>query len=354
MTPKGVDGQSRADSEKSLTDRPVWAWALMLAGVILLVPLYFKALRAPAAGLFHDDGIYLVTAKALAENRGYRLISLPDEIRQTKYPPLYPFLLSLVWRAQPDFPENVPSLRLVPFVCFLLWCWFTYIWLRDSIGSAIPASSIVLLSASGTWTWFLANSMLLEMPFVCFMSAAVAWFGQRRDPPSPTIKWALGLAALCAAAWLVRAPGIVLVAAASWVLIVRRRFLALGCVLVGVLAVMLPWHLWVANAPIAPNEFYDYYGIENYSAQNVIFDYAFADKLNLLGTNIGLGMAVPGEHGELGRLGEGPAAEERRGERAGAERGGTAQESPAGRSQAAARRKGHGYPPLRFFPTATR
>jgi hypothetical protein len=291
FTPQGVDRRPLPRSAQGPGQRAVWPWIAILAGVALLIPLYAAALPAPAAGIFHDDGIYIVTAKALAEGRGYSLISLPDEIRQTKYPPLFPFLLSLAWIGQPNFPENIPYLRLVPFGCFLFWCWFTYCWLRDSIGAAIPAASIVLLAASGTWTWFLANSMLSEMPFVCLMSAAVAWFGVDRSQDSPRIKWAFGLAALVSAAWLTRAPGMILVGAGAWVFLVRKQFLVLGCFLAGVLAAMLPWHFWVATAAIAPNEFYDYYGIVNYSSQNAIFDYSFADKLKLLGTNIGLALA---------------------------------------------------------------
>ena len=51
--------------------------ALILIFVAILLPAYWFAFRAPAVGIYHDDGIYLVTAKALAEGKGYRIISLP-------------------------------------------------------------------------------------------------------------------------------------------------------------------------------------------------------------------------------------------------------------------------------------
>ena len=44
----------------------------------------------PQLGRFHDDGIYWVTAKSLAEGRGLRLESLPGAPAATKYPPMYP------------------------------------------------------------------------------------------------------------------------------------------------------------------------------------------------------------------------------------------------------------------------
>ena len=60
-----------------------------------LAVLYGIAWMSPAIGLFHDDAIYLVTAKAISAGHGYRIESLPEPILQTKYPPLFPALLAL-------------------------------------------------------------------------------------------------------------------------------------------------------------------------------------------------------------------------------------------------------------------
>ena len=37
-------------------------------------------------GVYHDDGVYISTAKALTQANGYRLINLPDSPPETKYP----------------------------------------------------------------------------------------------------------------------------------------------------------------------------------------------------------------------------------------------------------------------------
>ncbi len=58
-------------------------------------------------GLAHDDTLMMSSAKALAEGRGYIMPSVPETPRQTKYPVLYPWLLSLVWRWHPAFPSNL-------------------------------------------------------------------------------------------------------------------------------------------------------------------------------------------------------------------------------------------------------
>src|SRR5262245_1204078 len=85
----------------------------LLIILFLSAPLYCALLAPQRFGGYHDDGIYATTAKALATGQGYRIISLPSEPAQTKYPPLYPLLLSLIWRVYPRFPENVAWLTML-------------------------------------------------------------------------------------------------------------------------------------------------------------------------------------------------------------------------------------------------
>ena len=56
---------------------------------VALMAFYAIGFAAPGFDVYNDDGIYLVTAKALAEGSGYRIISLPEPIAQTKYPPAF-------------------------------------------------------------------------------------------------------------------------------------------------------------------------------------------------------------------------------------------------------------------------
>ena len=80
----------------------------------------------PLLSAMSDDGIYLVGAKSLAEGAGYHIQSLPRQPYQTKYPPLYSWLLSWIWKASPGFPSNLPvaaffAWALLP--AFLGLCW---------------------------------------------------------------------------------------------------------------------------------------------------------------------------------------------------------------------------------------
>ncbi|MGB9604262.1 MAG: hypothetical protein ACPL88_00100, partial [Bryobacteraceae bacterium] len=71
----------------------------------------------PHFGSLVDDGVYWVSAKALAEGQGYRVVSLPEKPWQTKYPPLYPAYMALVWKLNPRFPENLSLATL------FAWLW---------------------------------------------------------------------------------------------------------------------------------------------------------------------------------------------------------------------------------------
>jgi len=57
--------------------------SVLFVGLLIAVAA-FAAINPRILGLFHDDGIYAVAAKALADGDGYRIISLPgDPARQS-------------------------------------------------------------------------------------------------------------------------------------------------------------------------------------------------------------------------------------------------------------------------------
>ena len=79
--------------------------ATMTVAVIAIGIAAFVVMTSSSRFIWDDDGIYVSTARALAERHEYRLINLPTEPYQTKYPPLYPALLSLAWPAGALYPD---------------------------------------------------------------------------------------------------------------------------------------------------------------------------------------------------------------------------------------------------------
>src|SRR5437870_12014220 len=97
----------------TLPGKRVWLSISAFAIILLAIALAFRALNhhLPFFGLYQDDAIYVVTAKSLAEGHGYRILSLPGEPFQTKYPILYPLVLSVIWKTYPDFPHNLVAIE---------------------------------------------------------------------------------------------------------------------------------------------------------------------------------------------------------------------------------------------------
>src|SRR5712691_10219462 len=78
--------------------------------LLLLVPsarFAWQNRDMPEFASLHDDGLFFLSAQSLAAGHGYRIPSLPENPAQTKFPPLYPLYLSLIWRINPMFPANL-------------------------------------------------------------------------------------------------------------------------------------------------------------------------------------------------------------------------------------------------------
>src|SRR5438094_8656895 len=93
---------------RRLSVRNITAGAIILVTLIPLARLAWNWRDMPLIGGMSDDGTYMVCAKSLAEGTGYRIVSLPSQPFQTKYPPLFPWVLSFIWRINPNFPSNLP------------------------------------------------------------------------------------------------------------------------------------------------------------------------------------------------------------------------------------------------------
>src|ERR1700722_8184293 len=103
----------------------------------------------PQFAYLHDDGVLFTSAKSLAAADGYRIPSLPENPAQTKFPPLYPLYLSLIWKLSPTFPAN---LQLATWACwlalalFLALAWQFYI--QRGFSGARAALLVVLLGVN--------------------------------------------------------------------------------------------------------------------------------------------------------------------------------------------------------------
>ena len=222
---------------------PTLAFAIGVAG--LLGYLTSVAFTAPnAVGVCEDDAVYLVTAKALAEGHGYRRIDLPGEPHQTKYPVLYPLVLSRIWRLCGDYPANLPWLRLPSVVAagvaVVLGVAYAARFLPlGRTGRAVLAVLCLTLPELRFYSYFTMSELL----FTAWLLAAL-WASELAAAASG--RRALALAVLGASAgglaFLTRTIGVTLIVALmAWYLVRRRPALAGLTALIAGLFVIGQW-----------------------------------------------------------------------------------------------------------------
>jgi hypothetical protein len=242
-----------------------------LAVVLGLGALYaLAAWCAPGqlVGLYHDDGIYVGTAIAVAQGDGFRIPHLPAAPLQAKYPPLFPLLLAPVALATGGpgaeglSPGALAAFRLPVVVAMAVAvALLPGLFRRLGLGAGAAAWATAATGLSPLVFQHAAHVMS-EGPFLCLSVAAL------RLLPGPSDRvgagrW-LGAAACVAAALLCRSVGLALLPAAlvaAWPH--RRDWRAWLPVATGV-AALLGWTLvagsWrAAEAARGLGPFYDYY-----------------------------------------------------------------------------------------------
>src|SRR5579863_7047558 len=149
----------------------------ILLGMLLPAAQFaWRCRQMPEFGYLHDDAILFVSAKSAAHG-DYRIESLPEEPAQTKYPPLYPYYLSLIWRINPHFPENLQLATWFSFALlppFLLLAWFYYRRELDEPRSWL----LTALLAVNPFIVLFSCTMFSEMFFMCWLLAALLALGR--------------------------------------------------------------------------------------------------------------------------------------------------------------------------------
>lgn len=194
--------------------------------------------QMPHASEYHDDGIYFVSAKALAGTGNYTIESLPADPPQTKYPPLWPAVLSIAWRAVPHYPDNLPV------AMGLCWLWlpltlFAYRhWL---IAAGVTDDAVLLLGAAwalNPYVVLFSTTMLSEMMFTFLLLAALLCMRPQG------LRWAAAAGVLAGLAFLTRTAGVALLPAALLYYVTREHWKGLGLFAAGMLPPALGWIGW--------------------------------------------------------------------------------------------------------------
>lgn len=193
-------------------------------------------------GAYHDDTLYFSAAKALASGEGAVLPNLPDSPAQTKYPLLYPLLLSLVWRLHPAFPANLSWAWGMNLAFGVMLVLASVMVLRRLGSSRKEALGLAAIFALNPYTILWTNLLLSDVLFAALTLLAVL-AADRAIRQSKSSFWAWwGLAIV--SAWLAtstRTLGVAILGGLFLYAIANRRYLAGAATCFGVLPLL--WRL---------------------------------------------------------------------------------------------------------------
>ena len=210
-------------------------------------------------GQYYDDALYMVCSFALSEGQGYRIISIPGEPSQTKYPIGYALLLALLWRLFPNFPQNLPAFEsvqlIVSFAAVLVGT--GYFWRTRKVTFAL-AVAICASSILNRRFIDLAPMILTDLPCT-LMSMIALWRTEVEAKRVFKIGSALLLGVLVVAPGLVRLHGLaVLLCCLIYLLLKKKRRLA-GVVLICAVVTLAPYFFWRADQRSLAPQFLSYY-----------------------------------------------------------------------------------------------
>jgi hypothetical protein len=258
------------------------AW-LPIAVLVSILPVYACYLVQPAVGAFHDDGIYLVNALSLVSGHGFRTLSLPDELFQTKYPFLYPAVLAALWKLFPAFPGNLLLFKLVSLFATAFWAYSTYRLALRETNNPLFARWIGVLLLSLPWVVFLSTVTMPEALFAATSTMSLLMFDQKGD--APTGRRLVGGAVLASVAFLLRSAGLALILSWLFLLLKRQKWRPAFAFFLVVAALTGPWLIWQAMHP-ATNDFVGaYYTKLNYQGNSVLSSRGPADGFRVIALN---------------------------------------------------------------------
>lgn len=243
------------DAEGRLVHRrrrgDVVALATLAVGLTLWT-LAAAGLEQGPVGLSHDDGIYLTSARALRDGKGYRLSSRPDGPRP-KYPIGFPAAIAVALLCAPGSDVSLERDAAIArglvlaagwVACLATYCWMRRLGVRPA-GATLIALSVVVhhVVLPGC-----AGVIFADLPFFAVSAVLLARFATRGATVGLRSYALDGL--LAGAAILLRSNGITLALAAllsAW-LGPRRRSAVLTCV-AGIALVVVPLGLEASRHP---------------------------------------------------------------------------------------------------------
>ena len=256
---------------RALEHRAPW-----VAAILALIAA-IATMTSDPIGVFNDDGLYLLTAKALAEGQGYVYPQLPGTPPAIHYPPVWPLLLAAVWKVAPAFPASVGWFKLINPLVIALAAALGVRFGRRQLGLPWWVALGGVVAATLTVPVLLLTNLLLSEPLFLLLLLPTLVVTERLVREGG-IGSALLAALLVAVLVLVRTLGGVLLVAGVLLLLRERRWRETVVFAVVTVVLLTPWQRFVwAASPTFPDELRGSYGpylewvIDGYKSGGVAF-----------------------------------------------------------------------------------
>ena len=256
---------------KCLVSRPL-ACLFVLMSLAPSAVFLWRNSDLPRFGDLHDDSIYYVSAKSLADGGGYRIESLPGEPSQTKYPPLYPLLLSLAWRVPfinaPQFPHNLPIAAWISWLA-LPAIMIQLLWVFPRLGiTDWRAWMLMTLVALNPYMLVFSSTLVSELTYTALMLAAILL--TERATHADAMASVIAAGAVAGLAYLTRSAGIVFLLAGPLYLWIRHKRREAVLFASAMLPFVAGWTVWTRLHQVSTTDpaliyYTDYFRYELYS-----------------------------------------------------------------------------------------
>jgi hypothetical protein len=239
---------------KSLTElirAGISGWGLPLAIFTTFLGLYLWLMRPHIAGMWYDDGVYLMGAKSFALGQGYSLSSEVGQPPIVKYPPMLSLVLAPFWWFNPAFPDNLPPMKSLNILLASADLGLLYILARRffRVDRASVVFLCLMLGLNPVWV-ACATDIMSEPLYVFFTLLLLLWGMNRHEsgtPLSPT-SWIFGVL-LAGLAFYTRSIGIsALLGLVFWLYRKQGARPALRALFLGAL-ICSAWWLWTSAQP---------------------------------------------------------------------------------------------------------
>ncbi len=204
-------------------------------------------------GATHDDSLFFSSAKAIASHQGYILPSVPGGPIATKYPILYPWILSWVWRWNPSFPSNLTDAVALTATFGVIFLAATFVFLRrlEGIGD-FAALLLTFLIALHPVVLYYSASVLSDVPFAALALLAMLTADRAMERDATGARTA-GCAFLTGLSILMRAFGVPVAAGILAAAVARRawRQIAIFCGVLVPFGSAVVWR-WIFAPPAVP------------------------------------------------------------------------------------------------------